>query len=90
MFAVVAPCLGPSSQVIVLICIPHQIPMNFMGLIHDVSSILQGSLRFSMIREATICRKSSVQMTMRQGVEKGNSIYALVSVLFLSSNHGVR
>ena len=81
MFAVVAPCLGPSSQVINLICIPHQIPMNFMGLIQ---------LRLSMIREATICRKSSVQMTMRQGVEKGNSIYALVSVLFPSSNQGVR
>ena len=32
MFAVVAPCLGPDDHVIVLMCIPHQIPTYFIGI----------------------------------------------------------
>ena len=78
-FSVVAPCLGPCSQVMVFICMPHQIPMNFIGRIHEVSSILQGSLRFNIIREATMSCKVLVSTTIRHGVLKGVSIYALTS-----------
>src|SRR2546427_696238 len=45
-FAVVAPCLGPALHVIVPMCMPHQMPTYFMGLIQLVLSSLFGGLRF--------------------------------------------
>src|SRR2546428_13415750 len=43
-FAVVAPCLGPALHVIVPMCMPHQMPTYFMGLIQLVLSSLFGGV----------------------------------------------
>src|SRR5918995_7496666 len=43
--AVVAPCLGPELQVIVPMCIPHQMPTYFMGRIHSVPASAFGGVR---------------------------------------------
>ena len=48
-------------------CMPHHIPMNFMGLIHEVSVMRQGSFRLSMIRDATSPCRSSARTINRQG-----------------------
>ena len=44
--AVVAPCVGPEPQVIVPMCMPHQMPTNFMGWIQSVLARAFGGLRF--------------------------------------------
>ena len=45
-FSVVAPCNNPELQVIVRMCIPHQIPTYFMGRIQLTSSKALGGFRF--------------------------------------------
>ena len=42
--------------------------MYFMGFIHEVSAILLGSFRFSVMREANILRASSLTVMVRHGV----------------------
>ena len=65
--------------------------MNFIGLIHDVSSIRHGGLRLSMIREATISGSVRVRTTIRQGVGNGTFLYALSGkICACASSHGVR
>jgi hypothetical protein len=50
-FAVVAPCFGPDAHVIVLMCMPHQMPTYFIGLIQLVFWMTLGGLRLSPITD---------------------------------------
>src|SRR5918992_4583358 len=52
-FSVVAPCFGPELQVIVPMCMPHQIPMYFIGLIQSVVASAFGGLRFNPRTDGT-------------------------------------
>ena len=61
-----------------------------MGRIHEVSSIRQGSLRLSMIRDAMSSGKVRVRIMNRQGVTNGAERYALSSSTLPSLIQGVR
>jgi len=50
---------------------PANTAKYLVGWIHDVSSILQGSLRLRMRLLASISRASSLTITVRQGVSQG-------------------
>src|SRR6266446_4761084 len=67
-FAVVAPCFGPELQVIVLMCIPHQMPTYFIGLIQSVFASTLGGLRFSPITDGARSAARSAIWIVRQGV----------------------
>ena len=71
MFSVVAPWFGPCAQVSWKRCIDHQMPMYFIGRIHEVSSIFEGSLRLSISREVTRSPGLSPTMIVRHGVRNG-------------------
>ena len=45
--------------------------MYFTGLIQDVSSILQGSFKFNVIREAKISRASELAIIVLHGETHG-------------------
>src|SRR6185503_7373633 len=70
-FAVVAPCFGPELHVIVLTCIPHQIPTYFIGLIQSVLGNTLGGLRFSPRSAGARSPARSATWIVRQGVWKG-------------------
>src|SRR5262245_19978029 len=70
-FAVVAPCLGPELQVQVLMCMPHQMPTYFIGLIQSVFAIALGGLRLSPSTAGTRSAARSASWIVRQGVLKG-------------------
>src|SRR5206468_7385400 len=70
-FAVVAPCFGPELQVIVPMCIPHQIPTYFIGWIQSVLARTFGglSLRPRKIGARSVAR--SATWIVRHGVTNG-------------------
>ena len=49
----------------------HHTPQYLVGCIHDVSSILHGSLRLSVSLQASMSRASSLTSTVLQGVLNG-------------------
>ena len=67
----VAFCEPAKSQVDFPTCISHQIPIYFIGLIHEVSSILDGSFRLRIILELTISLASSLTIIVLQGETQG-------------------
>src|SRR5687768_11446495 len=70
-FAVVAPCFGPDAHVIVLMCIPHQMPTYFIGLIQSVLGRTLGGLRFKPRTDGTRSPARSASWIVRQGVTNG-------------------
>src|SRR5678815_1140523 len=70
-FAVVAPCFGPELQVIVLICIPHQIPTYFIGWIQSVLARALGGLRLRPSSDGARSVARSASWIVRQGVSNG-------------------
>src|SRR5438093_11038546 len=70
-FAVVAPCLGPELHVIVLMCMPHQIPTYFIGLIQSVFAMTLGGLRFRPMTEGESSVTLSAIWIVRHGVTNG-------------------
>src|SRR6188472_4459966 len=72
---VVAPCLDPCPQVYFSRCIPHQIPMYLEGVIHERSSILEGSFKFSIIVEVAISPGVFPTIIVLHGDLKGVSAY---------------
>src|SRR5690606_2835881 len=67
-FSVVAPCFSPCPHVYFSKCMPHQIPIYLEGSIQETSSILRGSLRFSIKVEVTKSPGRSPMIMVRQGV----------------------
>src|SRR6185503_16926817 len=70
-FAVVAPWSGPLLHVIVLTCIPHQMPSYFIGRIQLGSAIRLGGLSLSPSTEGASCSGRSASWMVRHGVTKG-------------------
>jgi hypothetical protein len=70
-FAVVAPCFGPEPHVIVLMCIPHQMPTYFIGLIQLVFSITLGGFRLRPSTDGTRSSTRSATWIVRHGVSNG-------------------
>src|SRR3954468_23971422 len=70
-FAVVAPCLGPDDHVIVLTCMPHQMPTYFCGLIQLTSAIRLGSLSLRPSSDGTRSWMRSASWMVRHGVLNG-------------------
>ncbi len=68
---VVAPCLGPELHVIVLMCMPHQIPTYFIGLIQSVLGMTLGGLRFKPMTDGDSSVALSAIWIVRQGVTNG-------------------
>src|SRR5918992_2882492 len=69
--AVVAPCLGPELQVMVLMCIPHQIPTYFMGRIQSVLASAFGGLSLRPSREGAKSVARLASWIVRHGVVNG-------------------
>src|SRR3954469_11978758 len=70
-FSVVAPCFGPELHVIVLMCIPHQMPTYFIGLTQLTSPRAFGGLRLSPSTDGERSAARSAIWIVRQGVVKG-------------------
>src|SRR5213593_2349181 len=70
-FAVVAPCFGPELQVIVPMCIPHQMPTYFIGLIQSVLGSTLGGLRFNPSTDGARSVARSASWMVRHGVTNG-------------------
>src|SRR3989454_447911 len=70
-FAVVAPCLGPELHVIVPMCIPHQMPTYFIGLIQLVFPRTLGGLRFRPSTDGARSVARSASWMVRHGVTNG-------------------
>ena len=85
-FAVVAPWVGPCPHVIVLTCIPHQIPSYFIGVIQRVSAIRLGG--FSRSESVLGARSSgrSASCTVRQGVWNGVRPFTAAPSFHLASD----
>src|SRR5262245_29368627 len=77
-FAVVAPCFGPDAQVIVLMCIPHQMPTYFIGLIQSVLGSTLGGFKFKPSTEGARSIARSAIWIVRQGVTNGAFPWTLV------------
>src|SRR5256886_14072750 len=69
--AVVAPCFGPELHVIVLMCIPHQMPTYFIGLIQSVLASTLGGFRFNPSTDGARSPARSAIWIVRQGVMNG-------------------
>src|SRR5207247_9822654 len=70
-FAVVAPCFSPELHVIVPMCIPHQMPTYFIGLIQSVLAMTLGGLRFSPMTDGESSVTLSAIWIVRHGVTNG-------------------
>src|SRR5256714_13022776 len=70
-FSVVAPCFGPELHVIVLMCMPHQMPTYFIGLIQLTSDRTFGGLRFSPSTDGERSAARSASWIVRHGVTNG-------------------
>src|SRR3954471_2386140 len=70
-FAEVAPCFGPELQVMVLMCMPHQMPTYFMGLIQLTSLKTLGGLRLRPSTEGERSAARSASWMVRHGVMNG-------------------
>ena len=70
-FSVVAPCFGPELQVMVLMCIPHQMPTYFIGWIQSVLASALGGLRLRPSSEGARSVARSASWMVRQGVTNG-------------------
>src|SRR5437016_8319877 len=70
-FAVVAPCLGPELHVIVPMCMPHQMPTYFIGLIQLVLWSTLGGFRLRPSTDGTRSVARSASWMVRQGVTNG-------------------
>src|SRR5947208_6726055 len=69
--AVGAPCLGPELHVIVPMCMPHQMPTYFIGLIQSVLGSTLGGLRFSPRTDGARSVARSASWMVRHGVTNG-------------------
>src|SRR5688500_2312506 len=69
--AVVAPCFGPELQVMVLICMPHQIPTYFIGRIQSVLGSALGGLSLRPSSEGASRVRLSASWMVRHGVRNG-------------------
>ena len=76
--AVVAPCLGPELHVIVPMCMPHQMPTYFIGLIQLVFGTTLGGLRFRPSTEGAKSVARSASWMVRHGVTNGVRPYTFV------------
>src|SRR5207247_11031935 len=70
-FAVVAPCLGPELHVIVPMCMPHQMPTYFIGLIQLVLWMTLGGLRLRPSTDGARSVARSASWIVRHGVTNG-------------------
>src|SRR5213076_2212581 len=70
-FAVVAPCLGPELHVIVPMCMPHQMPTYFIGLIQAVLGSTLGGFRFRPSTDGARSVARSASWMVRHGVTNG-------------------
>src|SRR5207249_8650023 len=70
-FAVVAPCLGPELQVMAPMCIPHQMPTYFIGLIQLVFWMTLGGFRFRPSTDGASSVARSASCIVRHGVTNG-------------------
>src|SRR3989442_10430802 len=72
LFAVVAPCLGPELHVIVLMCMPHQMPTYFIGLIQSVFGMTLGGLRLRPMTDGERSVTLSAIWMVGHGVTNGD------------------
>src|SRR6266550_2855064 len=88
-FAVVAPCLGPELHVIVPMCMPHQMPTYFIGLIQSVCAMTLGGFKFSPMTEGDNSVTLSAIWMVRHGVTNGvcPRTFTLSSVLTGPDDH---
>src|SRR5207245_9215260 len=70
-FAVVAPCLGPGLKVMVPMCMPHQMPTYFIGVIQSVLGSTLGGLRLRPRTDGTRSVARSASWMVLQGVTNG-------------------
>src|SRR5262245_15514470 len=68
---VVAPCRAPDAHVIVPMCIPHQIPTYFIGLIQSVLGSTLGGFRLRPSTEGARSIARSAIWIVRHGVMNG-------------------
>src|SRR2546427_8480501 len=65
------PILGPELHVIVPMCMPHQMPTYFIGLIQLVFSMTLGGLRFRPSTDGARSVARSASWIVRHGVTNG-------------------
>src|SRR5512146_386185 len=70
-FSVVAPCCGPVDHVHLFMCMPHQMPTYFIGLIQSAFGRRLGGFRFRPNTEGARSLTRSAVWSVRQGVLNG-------------------
>lgn len=76
--SVVAPCRGPSVQVVWRRCSSHHTPTYVPGVIHEVSARAHGSFRFSIRCDSARSPGRPPIVNVRHGVENSPDSRAFV------------